>query len=86
MKDMEKKQPFSNAEKQKRYRDKKMSQGKKEVRGYLTEEAQACLAEIREMSNWDDSTILSNAIRLTYAAQKCGQIKILNAWLVNHEK
>ena len=83
---MEKKQPLSNAEKQKRYRDKKASQGKKEVRGYLSEEAQACLDEIREKTDWDDSTILSNAIRLTYAAEKCGQVKILNAWLVNHEK
>ncbi len=83
---MEKKQALSNAEKQKRYRDKKAAQGKKEVRGYLTEEAQDCLSEIREMTNWDDSTILSNAIRLSYAAQKCGQIKILNAWLVKHEK
>ena len=86
MNDMEKKQALSNAEKQKRYREKKSAQGKKEVRGYLTEEAQACLTEIREMTNWDDSTILSNAIRLTYAAQKCGQIKILNSWLVDHEK
>ena len=83
---MEKKQALTNAEKQKRYREKKLSQGKKEVRGYLTEEALACLEEIRDMTSWDDSTILSNAIRLTYAAQKCGQIKILNSWLVDHDK
>jgi|TARA_Y100000034_G_C6688233_1_gene302901 hypothetical protein len=83
---MAKKQPLTNAEKQKRYRDKKAQQGKKEVRGYLSQEAQECLEEIREMTDWDDSTVLSNAIRLAYAAQKCGQVKVLNAWLVKHEK
>ena len=82
---MDKKIPLTNAEKQKRYRDKKESLGKKEVRGYLTE-AQACLNEIRDLTDWDDSTILSNAIRLTYAAQKCGQVKQLNAWLVKNNK
>lgn len=83
---MAKKLPLTNAEKQKRYRDKKAQQGKKEVRGYLSHEAQACLNEIREMTDWDDSTVLSNAIRLAYAAQKCGQVKVLNAWLVKNEK
>lgn len=83
---MDKKAPLTNAEKQKRYRDKKQKQGKKEVRGYLTNEAQACIDEIREQTNWDDSTILSNAIRLTYAAHKCGQVKLLNSWLVKNEK
>lgn len=83
---MTKKKPLTNAEKQKRYREKKEKLGKKEVRGYLTEEAQTCLNEIKELTDWDDSTILSNAIRLTYAAQKCGQIKLLNSWLVKNEK
>ena len=83
---MTKKKPLTNAEKQKRYREKKEKLGKKEVRGYLTEEAQTCLEEIKELTDWDDSTILSNAIRLTYAAQKCGQIKLLNSWLVKNEK
>lgn len=83
---MDKKTPLTNAEKQKRYRDKKQSLGKKEVRGYLTEEAQACLTEIKELTDWDDSTILSNAIRLTYAAQQCGQVKLLNGWLVKNKK
>ena len=83
---MTKKKPLTNAEKQKRYRDKKEKLGKKEVRGYLTEEAQSCLNEIKELTDWDDSTILSNAIRLTYAAQKCGQVKLLNSWLVKNKK
>lgn len=83
---MDKKRPLSNAEKQKRYRDKKEALGKKEVRGYLTEEAQDCLTELKEISGWDDSTILSNAIRLTYAAQQCGQVKLLNTWLVKNKK
>ncbi|MBU2918809.1 hypothetical protein KO505_12695 [Psychrosphaera sp. F3M07] len=83
---MAKKAPLTNAEKQKRYREKKESLGKKEVRGYLTEQAQDCLAEIRNITDWDDSTILSNAIRLTYAAQQCGQVKLLNGWLVKNKK
>jgi len=83
---MDKKTPLTNAEKQKRYRDKKQALGKKEVRGYLTEQAQDCLNEIRDITDWDDSTILSNALRLTYAAQKCGQVKILNNWLVKNNK
>ncbi|NVK25869.1 MAG: hypothetical protein HWE10_13150 [Gammaproteobacteria bacterium] len=83
---MTKKKPLTNAEKQKRYREKKQKLGKKEVRGYLTEEAQSCLDEIKNLTDWDDSTILSNAIRLTYAAQQCGQIKLLNSWLVKNNK
>lgn len=83
---MKKKSALSNAEKQKRYRERKSSQGKKEVRGYLTPQAMACLKDIQEQTGWDDSTILSNAIRLTYAAQKCGQIKLLNGWLVENDK
>lgn len=78
--------PLTNAEKQKRYRERKANQGKKEVRGYLTEPAQEVLNEIREQTGWDDSTILSNALRLTYAAQKCGQVKILNNWLLKNKK
>lgn len=78
--------PLTNAEKQKRYRERKASQGKKEVRGYLSEQAQDVLTELREQTDWDDSTILSNALRLAYAAQKCGQIKLLNNWLTKHEK
>lgn len=83
---MSKKAPLSNAEKQKRYRERKQLQGRKEVRGYLTPEAQFSLDEIRTKTGWDDSTILSNALRLTYAAQQCGQVKLLNSWLVKHKK
>ena len=83
---MDKRKPLSNAEKQKRYREKKAQQGKKEVRGYLTPEAQHCLTDIQKLTGWDDSTILSNAIRLTYAAQQCGQVKIFNSWLVKNKK
>ncbi len=78
--------PLTNAEKQKRYRERKAQAGKKEVRGYLTEPAQQCLEDIRQQTGWDDSTILSNALRLTYAAQKCGQVKILNNWLLKNRK
>lgn len=83
---MDKKQPLSNAEKQKRYREKKAREGKKEIRGYLSNEAQNCLDELRDKSGWDDSTLVSNAIRLAYAAQQCGQVKILNAWLLKNNK
>jgi len=83
---MDKKKPLTNAEKQKRYRERKAEQGRKEVRGYLSPEAKNCFEEIRELTDWDDSTILSNAIRLTYAAQQCGQVKILNSWLVKNKK
>ncbi len=83
---MTKKQPLTNAEKQKRYRDKKAAEGKKEVRGYLTTEAADCLQELREKTGWDDSTLLANAIRLTYAAQHCGQVKLLNNWLLKNGK
>ena len=38
----EKKKAFSNAEKQKRYRDRQKESGKKEMRGYLSPEAQNC--------------------------------------------
>lgn len=77
----EKKKPLTNAEKQQRYRDKQKLQGKKEHRGYLTPEAQECYRLIAEQTKWNDSVILSNAIRLTYAAYKNGQIALLNNWL-----
>lgn len=81
----EKKVPLSNAEKQKRFREKQKLQGKKEHRGYLTPEAQSCYKLIAEQTNWNDSVILSNAIRLTYAAYKNGQIGLLNNWLNKNE-
>ncbi|NMP15268.1 MULTISPECIES: hypothetical protein [unclassified Thalassotalea] len=72
---------LTNAEKQKRFRERQKSKGKKEVRGYLSEEAIECYQKIGEQTDWNDSTILSNAIRITYAAYKNGQIGLLNNWL-----
>jgi hypothetical protein len=81
----EKKKAFSNAEKQKRYRDRQKESGKKEMRGYLSPEAQNCYELIADQTKWTDSVILSNAVRLTYAAYKNGQIGLLNNWLNKHD-
>ena len=70
-----------NAEKQKRFRIKQKEEGKKLVRGYITPEAQDCYNDIIEKTQWKDSEVLSNALRLTYAAYKCGQIQLLTQWL-----
>lgn len=80
----EKKVAFTNAEKQKRYRERQKEKGKKEARGYLSKEALACYELIAEQTNWNDSVILSNAVRLTYAAYKNGQIGLLNNWLTKN--
>lgn len=80
------KQALSNAEKQRRYRERQKEAGKKELRGYLTTEALACYQDIQQKTEWNDSTIISNAIRLMYAAHKCGQIGLLNAWLREHDR
>ncbi len=61
-------------------------QRKKELRGYLTPEALACYQEIQQKTEWSDSVMLSNAIRLMYAAHKLGQIGLLNGWLTEHKK
>ncbi|WDE07772.1 hypothetical protein SG34_013265 [Thalassomonas viridans] len=81
----EKKAALTNAEKQKRYRDRQKQSGKKEMRGYLSPEALKCYQLIAEQTQWSDSVILSNAVRLTYAAYKNGQIALLNNWLNKHE-
>lgn len=75
------KQPLTNAEKQKRYRERQKDLGKKEVRGYLNDEALKCYQLISEQTQWTDSKILTNALRLTYAAYKNGQIGLLSKWL-----
>jgi hypothetical protein len=80
-----KKKALTNAEKQKRYRERQKVSGKKEMRGYLTPEAQKCYELIAEQTRWNDSIILSNAVRLTYAAYKNGQINLLNNWLNKNE-
>ncbi len=77
---------LSNAEKQQRYRERQKQSGKKELRGYLTPEALSCYSEIQQKTDWNDSTLLSNAIRLMYAAHKCGQIGLLNSWLTEHKR
>ncbi|WP_286267503.1 hypothetical protein [Thalassotalea atypica] len=81
----EKKKALTNAEKQKRYRERQKDIGKKEMRGYLSPEALECYKLIAEQTNWSDSTILSNAVRLTYAAYKNGQIGLLNNWLTKND-
>ncbi len=80
-----KKIALSNAEKQRRYRERQKEKGKQEMRGYLSPEAKKCYQMIAEQTGWNDSVILSNALRLTYAAYKNGQIGLLNSWLNKHE-
>jgi len=76
----------ANAEKQKRFRIKQKELGKKMVRGYVSSQAMECYDEICVKTGWTDSEVLSNALRITYAAYKCGQIKLLNEWLKDHNK
>ena len=76
----------ANAEKQKRFRLRQKELGKKLVRGYVSTQAMECYQEISEKTSWTDSEILSNALRITYAAYKCGQIKLLNEWLKDNNK
>jgi len=80
-----KKVAMTNAEKQKRYRDKQKIRGLQEMRGYMSPEAKHCYQLILEQTNWSDSVIISNAVRLTYAAYKNGQIGLLNSWLKNNK-
>ncbi|MEW6992296.1 hypothetical protein AADZ91_16625 [Colwelliaceae bacterium 6441] len=80
-----KKKAFSNAEKQKRYRERQKERGKQEMRGYLSPEAKKCYQLISEQTGWNDSVILSNAVRLTYSAYKNGQIGLLNSWLTKNK-
>lgn len=77
---------LSNAQKQQRYRQRQKQAGKKELRGYLSAEAIQCYQEIQQKTDWSDSTLLSNAIRLMYAAHKCGQVGILYSWLTEHKR
>ncbi len=81
----QKKVAMSNAEKQKRYRERQKERGLQEMRGYLSTEAKHCYELISEQTSWSDSIILSNAVRLTYAAYKNGQIGLLNSWLKNNK-
>lgn len=76
----------ANAEKQRRFRERQKDAGKKLVRGYVTPEAKLCYDEIRDKTGWTDSEAMSNAMRLMYAAYKCGQIKLLNEWLRKNDR
>jgi hypothetical protein len=80
-----KKPALTNAQKQQRYRERQKLKGKKEMRGYLSKEALVCYELIQQQTQWSDSIILSNAVRLTYAAYKNGQIGLLNNWLNEHD-
>lgn len=79
-------QKAANAEKQKRFREKQKAQGKKMVRGYLNKEGLACYQDLQEITGWTDNDILSNALRITYAAYKKGQIRILNHYLEENKR
>jgi hypothetical protein len=80
------KKSLSNAEKQQRYRQRQKQSGRKELRGYLSPEALLCYQEIQDKTQWNDSLLLSNAIRLMYAAHKLGQVGLLNGWLEDHQR
>ena len=83
--DTVKKKAMTNAEKQKKYRERQKEKGKREMRGYLSQEAIECYELISEQTEWSDSVIMSNAVRLTYAAYKNGQIGLLNSWLTKNK-
>ena len=75
----------ANAEKQKRFREKQKALGKKMIRGYVSPQALVCYEELQDKTGWSDSDILSNALRITYAAYKKGQIRILNQYLEDNK-
>ncbi|MBD3584474.1 hypothetical protein HHX48_01855 [Salinimonas sp. HHU 13199] len=78
--------PKANADKQRRFREKQREAGRKMVRGYVSPEAMRCYDEMRDKTGWSDNEMLSNSIRVMYAAYKCGQIKLLNEWLKDHKR
>lgn len=86
MTEIKKAKSSANAEKQRRFREKQKAAGKKLVRGYVTPQAMQCYADISEKTGWNDSEVLSNALRITYAAYKCGQIRLLNQWLKEQKR
>lgn len=78
---MKNKKLVANAEKQKRFRDRQKALGKKMVRGYITPDAMENYKEIAEVTGWTDNDIISNSLRITYAAYRNRQIRFLNKWL-----
>lgn len=83
---MKNKKLVANAEKQKRFRERQKAQGKKLVRGYLSPVAMDNYKEIVEKTGWTDNDIISNSLRITYAAYKNGQIRFLNKWLQEDDR
>ena len=75
----------ANAEKQKRFRERQKAAGKKLIRGYITPTAMSNYKEIAEKTGWTDSEILTNSLRITYAAYKKGQIRMLNQYLEDND-
>lgn len=75
-----------NAEKQKRFRERRKEAGRKELRGYLNDTTLGSYEELSELTKWSDTELINNALRLTFAAYKCGQIKLLTEWLKEHER
>jgi hypothetical protein len=76
----------ANAEKQRRFRERQKELGKQQVRGYVSPQGMESYQELSAKTGWSDSELLSNALRITYAAYKCGQIKLLNEWLKDNNK
>lgn len=83
---MKNKKMVANAEKQKRFREKQKALGKKLVRGYITPDAMENYKEIVEKTGWTDNDVISNSLRITYAAYKNGQIRFLNKWLQEDDR
>ncbi len=75
-----------NAEKQKRFRERQKAKGMKQIRGYVSPKAMSCYEDIRAKTGWSDNEVLSNSLRLMYAAYRCGQVKLLNEWLKDHDR
>ena len=75
-----------NAEKQKRFRDKRKNLGRKELRAYVNTTTIESYSELSKVTGWSDTELVNNALRLTYAAYHCGQIKLLNEWLKEHKR
>lgn len=76
----------ANAEKQRRFREKQKALGRKLVRGYITTQAMDNYKEIVDKTGWTDNDIISNSLRITYAAYKNGQIRFLNKWLEEEDR
>ncbi len=52
----------------------------------ISPEALQCYDELKEKTGWSDEDMVSNAIRLMYASYRCGQVRLLNEWLKDHNR